>query len=121
MPNLARYDFLLALFVGFSGLVFFVIMYTIRRRLPYPPGPKRLPIVGHLFSMPSQEGWVTFRKWSDELGVRSRRLRLVSANRPLSGSDIIHVDVMGSHIVILNSMKVANELLEKRSSIYSDR
>jgi hypothetical protein len=38
-----------------------------------------------------------------------------------SGSDVIHVDVMGSHIVILNSMKSANELLEKRSSIYSDR
>jgi hypothetical protein len=28
---------------------------------------------------------------------------------------------MGSHIVILNSTKAAQDLLEKRSSIYSDR
>ena len=39
----------------------------------------------------------------------------------LSGSDVIHVDVMGSHIVILNSTKAGHELLEKRSAIYSDR
>jgi cytochrome P450 len=34
---------------------------------------------------------------------------------------VIHIDILGSHIVILNSIKSANELLEKRSSIYSDR
>ena len=28
---------------------------------------------------------------------------------------------MGSHIIILNSIKVANDLLDKRSPIYSDR
>ncbi|KAH9066195.1 cytochrome P450 [Lactarius vividus] len=53
--------------------------------------------------MPSREEWITYKKWSEE-----------------SGSDIIHTDVMGSHIVILNSIKAANELFEKRSSIYSD-
>ncbi|KAF8257403.1 hypothetical protein EI94DRAFT_1630986 [Lactarius quietus] len=39
---------------------------------------------------------------------------------PCSGSDVIHVNILGSHIIILNSMKLANELLKKRSSIYSD-
>jgi hypothetical protein len=28
---------------------------------------------------------------------------------------------MGSHIIILNSIKVAHDLLDKRSPIYSDR
>ena len=121
MLNLARYEFLLALVVGFSGLTFFVVVRAGKRRLPYPPGPKRLPVVGNLFNMPSQEEWVTYRKWSEQLGVRSRRLPLVPAKGALSGSDVIHVDVMGSHIIILNSMKAAKELLEKRSSIYSDR
>jgi hypothetical protein len=39
----------------------------------------------------------------------------------LLGSDVVHVDVMGTHVVILNSLKAGHELLDKRSSIYSDR
>ena len=77
MLNLARYDFLLAIVVGFTWLV---MRAGKRRRLPYPPGPKRLPVVGNLFSMPSQEEWVIYRKWSEQLGVRSCRLHLVPAN-----------------------------------------
>jgi hypothetical protein len=103
MLTLIRYDILLAAVVGFSGLAF-LVMRTGKRRLPYPPGPRRLPVVGNLFSMPSREEWVTYMKWSKECG-----------------SDVIHADIMGSHIIILNSMKSANELLEKRSSNYSDR
>jgi hypothetical protein len=37
------------------------------------------------------------------------------------GSDIVHVELFGTHIVVLNSEKAATDLLEKRSSIYSDR
>ncbi|KAH9022460.1 cytochrome P450, partial [Lactarius hengduanensis] len=36
-------------------------------------------------------------------------------------SDVVHVDVLGTHMVIINSAKAANELFGKRSSIYSDR
>lgn len=37
------------------------------------------------------------------------------------GSDVIHVDVLGTHMVIVNSARAAKELFDKRSSIYSDR
>ena len=43
--------------------------YSSKKRFPYSPGPKRLPIVGNLFSMPSSQEWVTYRKWSDEFGM----------------------------------------------------
>lgn len=36
-------------------------------------------------------------------------------------SDIIHCEVLGTHIIVLNSTKAAKDLLEKRSNIYSDR
>ncbi len=35
--------------------------------------------------------------------------------------DIMHIDVLGDHIIILDSLEAITELLEKRSSIYSDR
>lgn len=34
---------------------------------------------------------------------------------------IIHLDSAGKSIVVLNSVKVATDLLEKRAGIYSDR
>jgi len=35
--------------------------------------------------------------------------------------DISHVEVLGQHIVVLNSFKAAIGMLDKKSSIYSDR
>ncbi|KAF5329266.1 hypothetical protein D9619_009011 [Psilocybe cf. subviscida] len=35
--------------------------------------------------------------------------------------DVVHIDVFGQSMIILNSLKAARDLLEKRSSIYSDR
>ncbi|KAH9976038.1 cytochrome P450 [Russula compacta] len=103
MPIITQYDILLGAPTALITLALFA-WYAAKKRLSYPPGPKRLPIIGNLFNMPSREEWVTYKKWSEEFG-----------------SDVIHVDVMGSHIVILNPTKAGHELLEKRSAIYSDR
>jgi hypothetical protein len=62
MPIPIRYDIPVAVVVVISGLAYLVLVLTSRRRLPYPPGPKRLPIVGNLFSLPSREEWVTYGK-----------------------------------------------------------
>ncbi|THV05395.1 cytochrome P450 [Dendrothele bispora CBS 962.96] len=68
-----------------------------------PPGPKGLPIVGNIFDMPSENAWVTFAKWGEVYG------------------DISSITVFGQTIVVLNSARAAFELLDKKSSIYSDR
>jgi hypothetical protein len=36
-------------------------------------------------------------------------------------TDILHLDMMGSHLVVLSSSDVAIDLLERRSVMYSDR
>ena len=40
---------------------------------------------------------------------------------PCLDSDIIHVNALGTSMVILNSYKVAADLLDERSTIYSSR
>ncbi|KAF8602798.1 cytochrome P450 [Ceratobasidium sp. AG-I] len=73
-------------------------------KLPLPPGPKSLPIVGHLFSMPRSDEPIAFAKMSKKLN-----------------SDIIALNILGQTIVVLNSVAVTTELLDKRSATYSGR
>jgi hypothetical protein len=40
---------------------------------------------------------------------------------PCRAGDISHVEVLGRHIIVLNSVKAAIELLDKKSAVYSDR
>ncbi|GJE96494.1 cytochrome P450 [Phanerochaete sordida] len=70
----------------------------------YPPGPKGLPIIGNVFDVPTRNGWLVFSEWS-------RRY----------GSDVVHIEALGKHIVVLNTMKAAKALFEERPSIYSDK
>ena len=36
-------------------------------------------------------------------------------------ANILHFSVLGNHYIVLNSLEDAEELLEKRARIYSDR
>ncbi|TFK39023.1 cytochrome P450 [Crucibulum laeve] len=69
----------------------------------FPPGPAGLPVIGNTFQIPQTEQWLTFRKWGEEFG------------------DVVHVSAFGRSIVILNSAKAINDLLEQRGTIYADR
>ncbi|THU85080.1 cytochrome P450 [Dendrothele bispora CBS 962.96] len=69
----------------------------------YPPGPRGLPILGNLFQLDSVKPWHTFAKWKEMYGP------------------IMYLNVAGQPIVILNSKKVAEDLLERRASNYADR
>ncbi|KAJ8487351.1 hypothetical protein ONZ45_g14371 [Pleurotus djamor] len=72
--------------------------------LPLPPGPKKLPLIGNLLDMPKNDEWVTYARWGKQYG-----------------SDLIHIQVAGSSIVVVNSAEVAHDLFDKRSTIYSSR
>ncbi|KAF5365973.1 hypothetical protein D9758_006612 [Tetrapyrgos nigripes] len=86
--------------------------YLLRRHLQtlsYPPGPGRLPIIGSFFDVLAprtglETQWAIYRDMGHEYH-----------------SDILHIDILGDHTVVLNSAKAAEELLEKRSGIYSSR
>ncbi|KAL5632124.1 hypothetical protein ACGC1H_000216 [Rhizoctonia solani] len=74
------------------------------RRVAHPPSPLSLPLIGNLLSLPSGPEHIAYMKLGKDLR-----------------SDIIYLDLLGHDIVVLNSHQAALELLDKRSSIYSDR
>ena len=55
----------LALILGTLG-VFVGYWSGQRQRRHLPPGPKKLPLIGNLLSMPSRVEWETYAKWGKE-------------------------------------------------------
>ncbi|KAI0326120.1 cytochrome P450 [Cubamyces sp. BRFM 1775] len=85
-------------------LVFVVQRYLRKRwRKALPPGPSGLPLLGNVYDIPQNEPWVTYRDWTAKHG------------------DVICVRLLGHPVIVLNSVTSVTDLLEKRSSIYSDR
>ena len=90
------------------------------RRKKLPPGPRRLPIIGNVHQLPVQSPWVTFGEWSKSYGKYLYVVSLCICLDSLTGN-FIYLDIMGQPALLVNSKKVANDLMDKRSSIYSDR
>ncbi|KAK7032180.1 hypothetical protein VNI00_013354 [Paramarasmius palmivorus] len=74
------------------------------RREPYlPPGPPTIPVLGNLHLFPSKSPQVKFTEWSHEYG------------------DIYSLKISSGTAVVINSMEVAKELMDRRSAITADR
>jgi hypothetical protein len=53
-----------------SIAAFFVIRdYRRRRGLPYPPGPRPLPLIGNLLDIPKDFSWLSYTQLSKKHGM----------------------------------------------------
>ncbi|KAH0835878.1 cytochrome P450 [Lanmaoa asiatica] len=68
-----------------------------------PPGPPGLPWVGNFFGIDATAPWKTYAKWARTYG------------------DIVYTRLFGMEIIVINSEKIAQDLLANRSTNYSDR
>jgi hypothetical protein len=108
----------------FAVLLFLVSIraiydYRSRRGLPYPPGPRPLPILGNIFNIPKDSSWLAYTQFSKTYGALLSFSKNVLSDR-IPGN-IMSFRVFGQVIVVLNSIEVAKDLLEKNGDVYSDR
>ncbi|KAJ4478446.1 cytochrome P450 [Lentinula aciculospora] len=90
------------------GLLFvcsiLLILFRPKQKVSCAPGPPSIPIIGNIFRVNLTEGaWKVFTRMKAQYG------------------DIIFFHGLGTNILVLNSLKAVNDLLEKNGTIYSHR
>jgi hypothetical protein len=84
------------------------------------------PTIGNLRQVPAERSDLQFAKWAKEYSefVQVSDLALAAKHvisNAYSESDIIYVNLLGQPVIVLNSVKSAVDLLDKKGAIYSDR
>ncbi|KAG1861338.1 hypothetical protein F4604DRAFT_1658027 [Suillus subluteus] len=67
-------------------------VFNKKKPAAYPPGPPGWPLIGNVLDVPHIKPWLTFTEWGKKYG------------------DILHIEVLGQHIVVLNSLKIAIDM-----------
>ncbi|KAL0570242.1 hypothetical protein V5O48_011727 [Marasmius crinis-equi] len=67
-----------------------------------PPGPRGLPIIGNLLQL-SIDPWIPFTEWKYKFGP------------------LVYLTVGHQGILVINSPKVATELLDRKANVYNNR
>jgi hypothetical protein len=100
-----------------------IIRSTGRRRSCLPPGPKGHPIVGNLFDFPPTHAWEKFGEFSQQYGALSSLVSNFIRTDPhgFTPGEATYLNLLGQPWIVLNSYKAAVDLLERKSSIYSNR
>ncbi|KAJ7292052.1 cytochrome P450 [Mycena rebaudengoi] len=93
----------LAFWVSASVILIISSLYSRDpRRRSLPPGPTGIPILGNLLQI-GRQPWIPFTQWRHTYGP------------------LLYINIAGTDTLILSSQKVATDLLDRRSAIYSDR
>ncbi|KAG1845229.1 cytochrome P450 [Suillus tomentosus] len=90
------------------ALISFVVVQSLQKKRdtkkhPLPPGPPPLPFVGNVIGIDPDHPWLAYSRWGTEYG------------------EIVYSRLFSQDIVIINSERVAHDLLDRRSHNYSTR
>ncbi|KAF5372139.1 hypothetical protein D9758_005076 [Tetrapyrgos nigripes] len=89
----------------FLGILILYLFRTIRRNISvrYPPGPWGLPLLGNALQLSTVKPWHTLAKWKKTYGP------------------LVYLNMAGQPMIILNSKKTVEDLLDRRAAKYSAR
>ena len=91
-----------------------------KQQRPYPPGPKPKPIIGNFFDLPTKDLANVYLEWGRKYNSELNDSFCPFADTWVIGS-IVHASALGSHVVVVNKLEDAAELLDRRAPKYSDR
>lgn len=84
------------------------------------PGPKGVPILGSAGDLPTgDQPWVNYMQWTKKYGAFGPLSIYIMPMQRVG--DFIYMKVLGQPTYLISSFKTANELMDKRAMIYSDR
>ena len=61
-----------------SAIVYLLLQRRQRSLLPFPPGPKGLPLIGNLRDLPNDNQWLRYEKWGQDIGKQKAGLLIVA-------------------------------------------
>ena len=108
------------IFLAFGAFALFHLIRHHRNRMRMPPGPVGYPIIGNLLNMPKgtdPEFWAKYREIYGDTFIRVVIMELIKSN----AGPMTSFSTFGSCVIILNDIKVVEDLFEKKSTIYSNR
>ncbi|KAI0363937.1 cytochrome P450 [Pilatotrama ljubarskyi] len=98
--------------VGVAALLLVLVRFALSRwmhgskhlsRARLPPGPRAIPVLGNVHQLPLDYQEKTFADWAKLYG------------------DVVYAKLFQRPVLVLNSLRAAQDLLEKKSSKYSGR
>lgn len=96
--------------LGLGLLVTYYVGVTyVRPRKDLPPGPKPLPFLGNVLSVPTEKSWLYFHKLCKKYGPLKAFLN-VHPNLPLSGP-IVRLSLGGNDMLLLDELEDIDELV----------
>ncbi|KAI0705960.1 cytochrome P450 [Cerioporus squamosus] len=97
--SVAAFLFVLVRFAFFKWLR--LAKHSVAVRLP--PGPQAIPVLGNVHQLPSDYQEKTFAEWTKQYG------------------DVVYAKIFRRPVLVLGSLRAAQDLLERKSGNFSDR